>query len=130
MPLPRWVAKVNRRFTNHLARPLATHAPGFGVVVHSGRKSHRVYRTPVNVFGTPDGYVIALTYGADSDWVRNVLAAGECGLEVRGRVEHVAVGAVVHDESAARVPRPVALVLRMLHVADFLKLTRAPAASR
>lgn len=50
--------------------------PGLGVVVHQGRRSGKEYQTPVNVFAAPDGYVLALTYGADTDWVKNVLAAG------------------------------------------------------
>ena len=31
-----------------------------------------------------DGYLLALTYGPDSDWVKNVLAAGGCELVTRG----------------------------------------------
>jgi hypothetical protein len=41
--------------------------PGLGVVVHRGRRSGRVYQTPVNVFATEDGYVVALTYGPDAE---------------------------------------------------------------
>jgi hypothetical protein len=44
----RRLAHFNRRFTNHVARPLAMLLPGFGVVVHTGRRSGREYRTPVN----------------------------------------------------------------------------------
>ena len=58
--------------------------PGFGVVVHTGRRTHRQYRTPVNVFRRADRYIIALTYGPDADWVRNVRASGGCELETRG----------------------------------------------
>src|SRR5438067_9458209 len=65
MPAPRWLARVNRRVTNRLLAPLATHLPGFGVVVHTGRKTRQRYRTPVNVFRRADRYVIALTYGRD-----------------------------------------------------------------
>lgn len=61
MTLPPWLARANRRVTNRLWGPLAPHLPGFGVIVHAGRKSHRRYRTPVNVFPRADGYVIALT---------------------------------------------------------------------
>jgi hypothetical protein len=35
--------------------------PGLGVVVHRGRRTRRVYQTPVNVFATEDGYFLALT---------------------------------------------------------------------
>jgi deazaflavin-dependent oxidoreductase (nitroreductase family) len=49
-----------------------------------GRTGQR-YETPVNVFPTDDGYVFALTYGPNTDWVRNVLAAGSCELRKRGQ---------------------------------------------
>ena len=54
---------------------------GLGVVVHRGRRTGRVYQTPVNVFATGDGYVLALTNGPDANWVKNVLAqaAANCG---------------------------------------------------
>lgn len=71
----RGMAHFNRRVTNRLTRPLAHWLPGFGIVVHEGRSSKREYRTPVNVFRAPGGYVIALTYGTESDWVQNVRAA-------------------------------------------------------
>src|SRR3712207_9529794 len=90
MPLPRAVARFNRSVTNPLLGRLAQHVPGFGVVIHTGRKSGREYRTPVNVFRRDDRYVIALTYGPDADWVRNVLAAGECSLVSRRRVLRLA----------------------------------------
>jgi len=54
-----------------------------GLVVHRGRRSGRVYDTPVLVFPADDGYVIALTYGPDTDWIRNVLAAGGCAARSR-----------------------------------------------
>lgn len=85
MPIPRIVARLNRVGLNRLTRRLAPRLPGFGVVVHRGRRSGREYRTPVNVFRSSGGVRIALTYGADSDWVKNVLAAGGCRLHTRGR---------------------------------------------
>lgn len=123
MPIPRSVARVNRVATNRITRPLAAHAPGFGVVEHLGRRSGRLYRTPVNVFGVPGGYVVALTYGPDSDWVKNVLAAGGCVLEVRGRRVPVTAPGIVHDESRQDAPPVVRAILRLLGVSDFLHLT-------
>jgi deazaflavin-dependent oxidoreductase (nitroreductase family) len=102
--------------------------PGLGVVVHRGRRSGSVYQTPVNVFATEDGYVFALTYGPDTDWVKNVLAAGGCELRTRGQVIRLTEPRVYHDE-ARRDIRPVERqVLRVIGVADFLSLTTAPAA--
>jgi deazaflavin-dependent oxidoreductase (nitroreductase family) len=123
MPLPRAVARINRRVTNRLLGGLARRLPWFGVVVHRGRTSGREYRTPVNVFRRADHFVIALTYGANADWVRNVLADGGCALETRGRTLRLWHPQLFHDESRHAVPVPVRLVLGPLNVSDFLKLS-------
>ena len=123
MPLPRFIARVNRRVTNRLLGGLASRLPWFGVVVHTGRRSRRQYRTPVNVFRRGDRYIIALTYGSDADWVRNVLAEGGCTLETRGHMLHLSRPRLFHDESRDAVPAPVRLVLGIINVCDFLELT-------
>ena len=125
MPLPRSVARFNRVVTNRVLGPLARHLPHFGVVVHRGRQTGRLYRTPVNVFRRPGGYVIALTYGRDSDWVRNVLADGGCVLETRGRALRLTRPRLVHDEQHRAVPAPLRFVGTLGHVDDFLELTLA-----
>jgi hypothetical protein len=76
MPFPRWLARVNLHVTNRVLGPLASRVPGMGVIIHLGRKSHQQYRTPVMVFRRSNRFIIALTYGRDSQWVQNVL----CGL--------------------------------------------------
>jgi deazaflavin-dependent oxidoreductase (nitroreductase family) len=127
MPLPRSIARFNRRVTNRLLGPLAPYLPGFGVVIHTGRKTHRLYRTPVNVFRRPGGYVIALTYGPDADWVRNVLANGGCILETRGQIVRLEQPRLFRDEQLHAVPPPLRLIGRALGglagVKDFLDLT-------
>lgn len=120
--LGRRMAHFNRRVTNHLTRPLARRLPGFGVVIHTGRKSRREYRTPVNVFKAPGGYVIALTYGPDADWVKNVLAADGCDLITRSRHQRLSSPQIVHDTSQQPVPPIVRPVLRLLRVNDFMHL--------
>ena len=114
---------MNRVVTNRITGLFAGHVPGFGVIVHQGRRSGRQYRTPVNVFAAPGGYLIALTYGTDSDWVRNVLAGNGCVLEVRGRRVRLVDPRIVHDESRRGVPPVVRTILRLLGVTDFLRLT-------
>lgn len=125
MPAPRWLARANRRFTNQLLGPLALRLPGFGVIEHRGRRSGRLYRTPVNVFGMPGGFLLALTYGKESDWVKNVVAAGGCELETRGHRHRLTAPRIVHDEGRRGVPAPVRLPLRLLRVTDFLLLSEA-----
>jgi deazaflavin-dependent oxidoreductase (nitroreductase family) len=120
--LARRIAHFNKRVTNRVTRPLAPHLPGFGVVVHTGRTSGKHYETPVNVFTRPNGFVIALTYGTGSDWVRNVVAAGGCELITRGRRDRLSNPEIVHDEAredASRFARPI---LRLLGAADFMRL--------
>jgi hypothetical protein len=66
--------------------------------------------------------VIALTYGPESDWVRNVLAAGGCELITHGRNKRLTSPQIRHDERQRFVPRPLRPVLRLLRVTDFMHL--------
>src|SRR5689334_9709967 len=122
MPLPHSLARLNRRLTNRVLGPLAPYLPGFGVVVHRGRRSGRQYRTPVNVFLRPGGAVVALTYGPDSDWVRNVLADGGCTIETRGRHLRLRDPRLIHDESRRLMPWIVRRMIGVAGVSDFLDL--------
>ena len=78
-------ASLVTRWLDPLIRPVAGHLPGFAELTHVGRRSGRVYRTPLNVFRRGDRVIIVLTYGSDAQWVRNVLAAGTCEIRMRGR---------------------------------------------
>src|SRR6266542_2693201 len=104
MPIPRFVGRFNKYVTNPLARLVAGWLPPFAVVVHRGRVSGRVYRTPVAAFRSRDGLVVALTYGAGADWVRNVLKDEGCTVRMLGRVRE-ATGPVGERDDQA-VPRP------------------------
>ncbi len=124
MPLPRRLARFNRVATNRVAIPVAGRAPGFGVVLHTGRRSGRPYRTPVSAFRTPRGFVIALTYGPDSDWTKNVLAAGGGTLLTRGAAVPLTDPRMVTTRRHPAVPGPVAAALRLLGVRDYVELDR------
>ena len=128
MPIPRAVGRWNKAGLNRLTRHVAPWMPGFGVVIHRGRRSGRRYETPVNVFPAADGYVFALTYGPDTDWVRNVLAAGDCELRTRGRTARLVSPRLYRDEDRRGIRTVERQVLRVLNVADFLSLKSAPAA--
>ncbi len=80
------VRKLNRLLTNRGAlRAAGTDSSGTAVVVHIGRRSGRTFRTPVHLDRVGDSFVIALAYGANADWVRNVLANGGAVIGLRGR---------------------------------------------
>jgi deazaflavin-dependent oxidoreductase (nitroreductase family) len=122
VPIPKAVASFNKAVTNRLTGPFAAHLPGFAVVKHTGRVSGREFRTPVNVFRLDDGYVFALTYGSDVDWVKNVAAAGQCEIETRGRTVQLVEPRQFTDPSRQAVPRPVGLILGLLDVDEFLSM--------
>jgi deazaflavin-dependent oxidoreductase (nitroreductase family) len=125
MVAPRGLAKFNRHVTNPVLGTLAPIVPGFAIIVHTGRKSGRTYRTPVNLFRSGDTYRIALTYGPNSDWVRNVVAAGGCDAIIRGRRTHLTGSRLVHDPARRAMPTPVRQFLGLLRVEDFLELRAA-----
>jgi deazaflavin-dependent oxidoreductase (nitroreductase family) len=123
LPAPRSVARFNRRFTNRLTLKVAGYLPGFAIVSHVGQKSGRAYRTPVNTFRTDRGYIIALTYGSESDWVKNVLAAGTCELQTRGRRVRLCDPRIKTDRSKGWAPLPVRLILCLIDAPQYMQLS-------
>ena len=118
----RWLAKVNIAFTNRITGLFAGWLPGFGILTHVGRKSGKVYRTPINVFRAPEGFLVALTYSSQSEWVKNVLAAGGCELKNRGKKYQLSVPKIVRDSTRKRFPFPVRLVLRTVGADEYMEL--------
>ena len=123
----RWLAAFNLAVTNRISSRFVPRLPGFGIVTHVGRKSGRVYRTPVNVFRAPNGFLIALTYGRESEWVKNVLAAGGCQLETRGVRYQLSAPTIMHDPTRGRFPLPVRVILGFVGANDFMQLSVAVA---
>src|SRR5262245_26314582 len=77
---------VLKHTLNPLTRRLARSSFGpFTIVRHVGRRSGKLYETPIIVSRVEDGFVIELTYGPDVDWHKNVLAAGRCTLIWHGK---------------------------------------------
>jgi deazaflavin-dependent oxidoreductase (nitroreductase family) len=122
----RRVARFNRVVTNPILGRIARWLPGLGVIYHRGRTSGRSYHTPVNVFRRGnDGYIIALTYSSRADWVKNVLAAGECDLYTRGQRHHLVNPILYTDTVRSGIPQPIRAALAMTKVSEFLALTRS-----
>ena len=123
MPAPRWLARFNLLVTNRILGPLALYVPGMGVIVHVGRKTQRVHRTPVLIFRQRNRFVIALTYGRESEWVRNVIARNGCELETRGTSLRLTSPYLYHDDKRRAMPGFVRFMLGLMTVSDFLELT-------
>jgi deazaflavin-dependent oxidoreductase (nitroreductase family) len=85
-----WVLDGVRRFARAVGNPLQMRkagAPGAyaSVIRHEGRRSGKSYATPVAAEPTNDGFVIAMVYGPNTDWLKNVLAGGSATIEHEGR---------------------------------------------
>ena len=119
----RWLAKINIAFTNRITSLFAGWLPGFGILTHVGGKSGKVYRTPVNVFRAPNGFIVALPYSSQSDWVKNVLAAGGCELRTRGKKYQLPSPKVVRDPTRRRFPFPVRMVLNIVGADEYMELS-------
>jgi deazaflavin-dependent oxidoreductase (nitroreductase family) len=104
-------------------RHVAPRLPAFGILTYRGRRTGRIYRTPVNVFRRGDAYFFFLTYGSDAQWVKNVLAAGSCSIETRGRVVELVDPELVVDPELRPAPRLVRfLERRIAGVTEYLRM--------
>jgi deazaflavin-dependent oxidoreductase (nitroreductase family) len=132
----RWLVagKARRRFLSvlkHTLNRLTTrvarsgHGP-FSLVRHVGRRSGRQYETPLILARVPGGFVAELTYGADVDWYKNVVAAGGCTVVHLGRAYVVrAVLPCSPEQGLAAFPPSRRIVLRLLRRHDFRLLSTA-----
>jgi hypothetical protein len=80
---------VARRFHHAVGNPLQMRSAGTpgsyaSVVRHQGRRTGRTYETPVWAVPTEDGFMIAIVYGAGTDWLKNVLASGAAAMVHQG----------------------------------------------
>ena len=82
------------RKTGRAMKPLALKSAGTpgayaSVIRHVGRTTGRAYETPVGAVATDDGFVIALPYGLNTDWLKNVLASGSATIVDEGNTYEV-----------------------------------------
>jgi deazaflavin-dependent oxidoreductase (nitroreductase family) len=87
---PSPVVKIVMRPMTKMLNPLIVKLAGrrhFAMAAqirHVGRRSGRTYTTPVSARRSGDTVVIALTFGNQSDWSRNVRAAGGASIRIEG----------------------------------------------
>lgn len=102
------LARFNRVVTNPIQRLWAGRLPPFAIVEHTGRKTGRLYRTPVSAFVKGDTLTIRLPYGSERDWVRNLVAAGGGVIQRRGRRFQVTQPEVSKDRRIATLQLKIA----------------------
>lgn len=122
MAAPRWLARINKRVFN----PVELRRGRRPVLTHVGRRTGAMHRTPLDAHPVDGGFVFVLVYGAGSDWVRNVLAAGTAQLQVAGqRVELRGPRLVGAEEAVDLLPDTVKLPPSIMNVTEFLWMDTA-----
>jgi deazaflavin-dependent oxidoreductase (nitroreductase family) len=114
--LPRSLARFNKVVTNRVQGLWAPYLPPYAVIVHRGRSSGTEYRTPVTAFRGDGILAVPLPYGADTDWVRNLLAADGGEVQRGGRVQRLVRPRVVESESDESLPKAARMALRRMRV--------------
>ena len=95
----------------------------FSLVRHVGRKSGKVYETPLILTAVPAGFVAELTYGPKVAWYQNSVTAGGCEVMFRGEtftVDRLEPLAAADGLRAYGAPR--SWILRALRRRDFITL--------
>jgi deazaflavin-dependent oxidoreductase (nitroreductase family) len=100
-------------------------------LTHTGRRSGQTYVTPVGARRAGDFVLIPLTFGNQSDWTRNVLAAGGCSLRLEGTDYHATAPTLLSREEAdsyvrAMFGRLERASMRMLGIQQFLRMSVVP----
>ncbi|WP_078353959.1 nitroreductase family deazaflavin-dependent oxidoreductase [Mycobacteroides chelonae] len=121
------VRRFNRAVTNPRVMTTAgTASTSTAVIHHTGRNSGRAYETPVEAFDTHENTVlILLPYGANADWVRNVIAQGGAEMIRAGETLRLTNPRVVRTaEVRTQLPAKELRMQRIFNVPDCLQLSR------
>ena len=114
------------RFVNPLVLLISGRGwmPIVGIIHHRGRRTGRLYSTPLGMRRLGGGVVIPRTFGAEAGWYRNLVAAGSVSATYRGRTS--IVGAPEHrelSEVARAFPRYERALFRLIGIDDFVILS-------
>ena len=88
MKFPVWFENFQIKYINPVAVPIARFTPGITVITHRGRKSGRQFRTAVSAYRKGHTVAIMLAHGK-TNWVKNILAAGEADIRLGGHDVHL-----------------------------------------
>ncbi|OBK27180.1 nitroreductase [Mycobacterium asiaticum] len=88
MVYPVWFENIQVKYLNPALKPIARFLPGTATIEHRGRKSGKPFKTIVTTYRKGNTLAIALGHGK-TDWVKNVLAAGQADVRYARRTVHV-----------------------------------------
>lgn len=97
-----WLRRFNKQVVNRIMLLFAGRRV-YAVIQHVGRKSGKLYKTPVVAVPVEGGFVMPLPYGADTDWCLNVMAAGRCAIELGKKTYETSEPEIIGEEAALPV---------------------------
>ena len=121
------VRKSNKKRTNRLVMSIGRAGKRislFAVLQHTGRKSGKIYTTPVRLVKKEKLLIIPLTYGERSDWYQNLKASGKVQVTWQGQTytagdpERLEV-----SEAANDFPFISRLLFKLDGLPEFIRLT-------
>ena len=120
------IRTFNKYITNRITRRFANSSRGpFGVIRHVGRRSGKPYETMLMIWPMGDDFVIALTYGPEVDWYRNLLAAGHASVLWHRKVYTIEKPEPIAKTTAMTAFPPfIRQILRRLSFHDFVRIKR------
>src|SRR5437764_6986223 len=118
MQSSRRVARFNKLINNPIQGVYSWLVPPWTVIVHRGRRSSRQYRTPLLAFRHDRTLVIALLYGEESGWLRNLKAEGGGYVIRAGRTYRVGEPRVIDTRDATVLRRFSPPTQRYCRLAD------------
>jgi deazaflavin-dependent oxidoreductase (nitroreductase family) len=124
------VIRFNKHILNKLTLKWAQSSWGpFAVIYHVGRRSGKQYETPIIVQPIAEGFVLALTYGPEVDWYRNIVAAGKCRIRRHGKDYAIdKIESMDTDAGLRAFPWIARTILGRVGAEDFVKLKSVSAA--
>ena len=122
MLFPPWFERFQIKFVNPVVRPFSRRMPGFGVIKHRGRTSGKPYETIITPYRRGQVLAVGLAHGK-TNWVKNVLAAGEADIEIGKKNIHLVNPRVLPAGTVERsLPRMAQVVAKRsgVFVADIV----------
>jgi deazaflavin-dependent oxidoreductase (nitroreductase family) len=110
MLVPPALESFQIKYINPLMTPISKKLPGMSVITHTGRTSGKRYETPVTSYRKGNTLAIGLIHGK-TNWVKNVLAAGQADIRVSGNDLHLVNPRVL---PAGTVDRSLPFIARVM----------------
>jgi deazaflavin-dependent oxidoreductase (nitroreductase family) len=127
-----WLTSYHKHVTNPvMVRFFSGRSAHSALLHHVGRRSGSAYVTPLTAHRSEETIIVPLPYGTETDWLRNLQAAGQGVVELEGRGFRVDEPVVVPiDEVVPLLPPFLVRIVHWHETENALRLHVAGSAER